>query len=572
MREEENMEDEEIGFINSRNMKGGSVNINFNEDTSSSFTTDANMADIAATTVAAINTNSTINENNAFVEQSIKEEKKSSIISTPFEQLLSQDHGAIDARSPFGMALEAQARLPKVDQSGVGVQMEKAGGRRYISRSKPGEITREHEQFNLTYAVMIGIRHVVGSMVSRDKQQGHRVLEDVSIQDMKRGLISDHFIQTSKLVFPPEGGKSQIEFYRTPPHMLKGPFKFKDYAPEVFFRLRKRFQINTEDYMNSLCGSFNFVEFITNSKSGQFFFYSYDGLYLIKTMAQREARALLKMLPDYYSFVAENLNTMLVRFCGMHRVKIPHMRRRMHLIIMRSVFQDDSPERPIFRVYDLKGSTKGRRSKEGETVRKDLDIIDDKQMFKLGPNKERFLSQLKRDVQFLQKLNVMDYSLLVGISSKKKAAELVMAASNSVSTPDMRPALLKFRSARPSIMEPLNFAEVLKANGIGGPAYELGRPGSASSIHPSRSNLGSKPRSSTLNIDSFSCIDSRTSDGAEDDEVYLVGIIDIIQTYSVTKHLESIMKGLGGGRDQISAVDPKTYANRLVDFVEKHIV
>ena len=31
------------------------------------------------------------------------------------------------------------------------------------------------------------------------------------------------------------------------------------------------------DYMLTLCGDFNYIEFISNSKSGQFFFYSHDG-------------------------------------------------------------------------------------------------------------------------------------------------------------------------------------------------------------------------------------------------------------------------------------------------------
>lgn len=31
------------------------------------------------------------------------------------------------------------------------------------------------------------------------------------------------------------------------------------------------------EYMVSLCGDFNYIEFISNSKSGQFFFYSHDG-------------------------------------------------------------------------------------------------------------------------------------------------------------------------------------------------------------------------------------------------------------------------------------------------------
>lgn len=37
-------------------------------------------------------------------------------------------------------------------------------------------------------------------------------------------------------------------------------------------------------------GDFNYIEFIANSKSGQFFFYSHDGRYMIKTQTKEECR------------------------------------------------------------------------------------------------------------------------------------------------------------------------------------------------------------------------------------------------------------------------------------------
>jgi hypothetical protein len=43
-------------------------------------------------------------------------------------------------------------------------------------------------------------------------------------------------------------------------------------------------------------------------------------------------------------------------FLGMHRVKMYHLRRKVHFVIMTSVF--DTPEK-IHTVYDLKGSLIG---------------------------------------------------------------------------------------------------------------------------------------------------------------------------------------------------------------------
>lgn len=92
-------------------------------------------------------------------------------------------------------------------------------------------------------------------------------------------LTDSDYHTTTKLVFPPEGSKGTKEggFLPTPAHKLNFPFKFKDYCPNVFRAIRALSGIQEEDYIMSLAGDFNYIEFIANSKSGQFFFYSHDG-------------------------------------------------------------------------------------------------------------------------------------------------------------------------------------------------------------------------------------------------------------------------------------------------------
>lgn len=99
-----------------------------------------------------------------------------------------------------------------------------------------------------------------------------------------------------KLVFPPGGSK------RTPPHKLEHTFKFKDYSPKVFAALRKLDNVDAPSYMTSVCGDFNFIQFIANSRSGQFFFYSHDGKYMIKTQTNQENR-FLRLMHTLFSFV-----------------------------------------------------------------------------------------------------------------------------------------------------------------------------------------------------------------------------------------------------------------------------
>ena len=98
-----------------------------------------------------------------------------------------------------------------------------------------------------------------------------------------------------------------------------------------------------------------------------------------------------------------------------------HLRRKVHFVIMRSVF--DSPVQ-IHTIYDLKGSLIGRSATERERasggVLKDNDLIADKRTIHLGVKKAAFMDQLEKDAMFLASLNIMDYSLLVGFHDRRK--------------------------------------------------------------------------------------------------------------------------------------------------------
>jgi hypothetical protein len=123
-------------------------------------------------------------------------------------------------------------------------------------------------------------------------------------------------------------------------------------------------------------------------------------------------------------------NTYITRFYGMHRIKMPHIRRKIHFVVMQSVFYGDNE---IHEMYDLKGSTVGRAATEKEKARgpsrcvyKDLDLMASGTKIKLGPGRrEAFLAQMASDAAFLERMKIMDYSLLLGIhyQSKRHVAE-----------------------------------------------------------------------------------------------------------------------------------------------------
>ena len=204
----------------------------------------------------------------------------------------------------------------------------------------------------------------------------------------------------------------------------KYDFKFKDYAPWVFRELREDyFGLDPADYLLSLTSKYILSELGSPGKSGSFFYFSRDYRFIIKTIHHAEHKFLRSVLKQYHTHVRNNPHTLLSRFYGLHRVKLPHG-RKIHFVIMNNLFP---PHKDVHETYDLKGSTIGREYPEEKAAKnpratlKDLNWINRGKSLELGPEKRALLTeQLRRDSELLKQLNVMDYSLLVGIHNMKR--------------------------------------------------------------------------------------------------------------------------------------------------------
>lgn len=288
----------------------------------------------------------------------------------------------------------------------------------YSTNFKGKVIDGLHELYTLTAGMMLGIRYSVGMSLKNNSK-----------------IEAKDFSYVEKITFPPRG--NSIGPFITPPHKLAHTFKFKSYSPKVFRKLRDFFCVEPAAYMQSVCGDYNFIEFISNSKSGQFFFYSHDGQYMLKTQTKEENKFMKRILPHYYKFVTKNQNSLLVRILGMYRLKMYHLRRKVHFVIMSSVFKTPAQ---INTIYDLKGSLYGRTASEKERasggVLKDNDLINDGCKLHLGPKKADFIAQIERDAMFLSEMHIMDYSLLVGIHSRRKRIHNPEITENHSTTVD----------------------------------------------------------------------------------------------------------------------------------------
>lgn len=312
---------------------------------------------------------------------------------------------------------------------------------------------------------------------------------------------------------------------------------------------------------------------------------------MIKTQTQEEKNFLRQILPHYYKYLKDNPHSFITHFYGMYRVKIPDLGKSIHFVIMKSVF---NTEKEIHKIWDLKGSSLGRRAKRGDGVSKDLDFIDEGRKLNVGPGtKEAILAQLKRDADFLASMHIMDYSLLLGVHVSNKADEefdkkklrLALKRSNTPMRRQQKEQIMHnggnngvlknfFESAKDVLRmvteedrtQPSD--EDSDSDNDDGPCLlncndDLKTV--LSDVHVTPLQQSSNPCTSR---DDFGIV----SVSGESKEIYFAGVIDILQLYTARKWGETIMrKAIGNNETQISCVHPEAYAKRFVEFMENLI-
>jgi len=293
-----------------------------------------------------------------------------------------------------------------------------------VRRVKAGgqTIFKGHRSYELMTQLQLGVvwsisykNKTTAAVLTADDNRNSMDENDTANEDYKPLTVTD-FDTYLKVRFPRIG--SEI----TPPHS-SSDFKWKLYSPEVFKRLRRDWGVDESEFMLSICGEQALKEMNSAGKSGSIFFASTDERYIIKTMRKVEMKALLKMLPKYYRHMQENEDSLLTKFFGVFSVK-PSQGKKVRFIVMANLFCDSLE---IHDTYDLKGSTLGRftsietrmkansleSTTESGVILKDLDLGF---KFRLEKSKrDLFIRQVSLDLKLLEELNIMDYSLLVGV-------------------------------------------------------------------------------------------------------------------------------------------------------------
>jgi len=225
------------------------------------------------------------------------------------------------------------------------------------------------------------------------------------------------------------------------------------------------------------------------------------------------------------------------------------------------------PHRDIHETFDLKGSTVGREYPEEKAalnpraVLKDLNWINRGRVLDLGPEKRALLTeQLRRDSELLKKVNVMDYSLLVGIHNMQRGnRDNVRSNTLKVFSPDV-PLMRRKLTALKGSTSPEAIA-MRRAMRESDPK-KLG----VETIKLPEEDTGD--RQSLIFYQDEGGL--RATDEANDpmDTIYYLGVIDILTPYSLVKKLEHFWKGMSADRHKISPVEPVEYGTRFFSFMK----
>ncbi|CAD8087932.1 unnamed protein product [Paramecium sonneborni] len=215
-------------------------------------------------------------------------------------------------------------------------------------------------------------------------------------------------------------------------------FQIQEYAPAVFQDIREKNGIYYQIFQNSLRLDYNQNQIKKTQeslgKSGSFFFYTYDNIFVLKTINSSELKFIQDFLEDYYNYIIKD-QTFLAKYYGLYTISIEGF-SSIHLLLMENIFLSLPKERIV---YDLKGSLVNRKSniKKCQVVElsssynqylpqqgilKDQNFLKSTDIFIQLKQQARdnLFNILKEDTDFLLRNNIMDYSLLIAVCNNQQ--------------------------------------------------------------------------------------------------------------------------------------------------------
>ncbi|CDW79635.1 phosphatidylinositol phosphate kinase pipk5 [Stylonychia lemnae] len=375
----------------------------------------------------------------------------------------------------------------------------------------------------------------------------------------------------------------------------KNQLEIVEYAPEIFKAIRMKCGITEEQLFTSFSPIYNIQaihNFFTGAgKSQSFFFFSDNKNFVLKTLKESEKKLLLEkgILENYYQHMMKTKNSLLSKFYGVYTIRVKYM-QEVTCFIMDNLLGQDFIN--IQRIYDLKGSTKGRivklteeedESQSGLKVLKDLNYLRINEKINVAQSiKRKLLQSIQEDLSFLRNNRLMDYSLLlIKVKNTKQPNDKIKRM----------PALIYIKQKNGN-----NRLQLRQLDDI-----QMGRI--SSMIVEDKNDDLEKMRSSLISEDEGEEDEFRDSnflikskilkseevkvqdeegDKKDDPNIiedlhgeykYKLGIIDFLTEYNAAKKIEKTWNNIVYWKDrqQVSCQDPETYAERFHEFMKEHL-
>ncbi|RHY95886.1 hypothetical protein DYB35_011481, partial [Aphanomyces astaci] len=313
--------------------------------------------------------------------------------------------------------------------------------------------------------------------------------------------------------------------------------KFTDIRPDAFSHVRELFGVDETELISAFSNCS--IPKLSEGASGSFMFFTSTGAFIVKSVTRRESAFLSSIVDQYEAYVVANPGTFITRIIGSYAMVL--YGRESYFVVMENLFDK---HHAVHHRYDIKGSwvdrnaEKPRRGQEctcrycnmtfrtgnrdscpnragfhePNVVLKDMDLttkvrLSDAQ----GPS---VVTQLKKDSNFLCDRGIMDYSLLLGVIEVRfhvTATNIIVPDGDHDLHVRLPSAAAKGPMAKQSV------ASVRAADVVVGPGF------------------------------------------------FYMGVIDILQTWTVEKRLERFVKAVLCRKDPagISALPPKPYRDRF---------
>ncbi|UJR26984.1 hypothetical protein I4U23_008291 [Adineta vaga] len=344
-------------------------------------------------------------------------------------------------------------------------------------------------------------------------------------------------------------------------------FDISSLAPTVFYQIREDIGISNKSFRQSFSQQ-HLKDFTNPGKSGSLMYKTFDELFILKTLREYEARLLLQILSGYHLQLSQRA-TILNRYVGLYSIRSPTWlsSTEVYIVVMANVF---TPSLQINEIFDLKGSTMKRKLVGHLSVDK-LHKLKDVDFTDLYPNGilipsniyHRLHLVISNDIKVLRKLQITDFSLILGIKHLdvtnddliQKRPSAGLAALFHLSQKLALMPINKLRLHDTSLSASVDLTSLptsyLK------PLKMLGEK-TDENLYYDKNEIACR----TLPIPG---IINRSNQ-----RVYLYfAIIDILQTYDCMKSMEHLIKKITdpNRRLQYSVIDSHEYEKRIMKFL-----